>query len=297
MRALTTSALTLAAVIAVAPSASAHGVITQQGSVLIYTATNNCQPVPCPSTLVVSTPETGILQFEDGTSTGGIFWGPCTPVTGKKARCDSSGITRIDLVFDANDDSATVDAVIPVHATGGPGNDRITGGYGADLLEGGAGADTIVGGAGSDTLRGAEGDDAIDARDGVPDSVDCGDGVDSASVDQTDPPDLTTAFGCETVSVEDRPPPPPPPDTPPDTTITKSPRRETKRDHALFKFRATEAGSTYECSRDLSPYRPCDSPKRFRHMKRGPHLFKVRATDPAGNTDPTTARYRWRVVG
>ncbi len=297
MRTFATAALTLAAMLALAASASAHGVITKQGSVLTYTATNNCQPVPCPSTLVVSAPETGILVFEDNTSLGGIFWGPCIPVTEKKARCSSSGVTRIDLVFDANDDSATVATAIPIHAIGGLGNDRISGGYGADLLEGGPGADTLVGGLGGDTLRGDDGDDAIDARDGLPDSVDCGAGLDSASVDQTDPPDLITAFGCETVALENLPPPPPPPDTPPDTKLTKTPARQMKRDAALFKFKSTEPGSTYECSRDLGPYRPCRSPTRFRNLKPGRHLFKVRAIDEAGNKDPTTAAYRWKVIG
>lgn len=296
MRALITAVLSIAAAIAFAPSASAHGVITQQGSVLNFTTTNNCQPVACPSTLVVTTPETGIVQFEDNTSKGGIFWGPCTPVTEKRTRCESSGITRIDLVFDGNDDSATVDSVIPVHATGGGGNDRLSGGYGADLLDGGPGADSLTGGAGGDTLHGDDGDDAIDARDGLPDAIDCGAGADSAAADQTDPLDLMTAFGCETVSVESRPPPPPPPDTPPDTTITKFPRRATKRDTAVFRFKATEPGSSFECSRDASPYRPCKPPQRYRHLPAGRHAFKVRAIDAAGNADPTTARYHWRVT-
>jgi hypothetical protein len=172
----------------------------------------------------------------------------------------------------------------------------LIGGYGADILGGGPGADTIAGGPGSDAVSGEAGDDAIDVRDGEPDSVDCGDGVDWVLADQTDPPDLITAFGCETVSVEIAAPGPPPPDTPPDTKIKRSPRREAKRGKAVFRFKSTEAGSSFECSRDRSPYRPCRSPKRYRHLARGRHLFKVRAIDPAGNVDPTTATYRWRVV-
>jgi hypothetical protein len=295
VRLIATSVLSLAAVLALAPPASAHGVITRQGDVLTYTATNNCSPVPCPSTLVISAPETGVLQFEDTTSTGGIFWGPCTPVNETRTRCDASTISRIDVVFDHNDDSLTASITTPLQVSGGPGNDRLSGGFGADLLDGGDGADAIVGGAGSDMVLGGPGDDAIDVRDGLPDSVNCGDGIDAVSADQTDPTDLSSAFGCESVSVENAPPPGPPPDTPPDTTITKSPRRESKRDGAKFKFTATEPGSSYECSRDGSPYRPCRSPKRYRNLPPGRHLFKVRAIDPAGNTDPTTASYRWRV--
>jgi hypothetical protein len=269
-------------------------VITQDGSVLTYTATNNCQVTACPSTLVLTSPETGILQFEDDTSQGGIFWGPCTPVTERKTRCPSAGITRVDVVFDGNNDWAAVSIAIPVTVSGRGGNDEISGGYGADSLVGGPGNDSIVGGAGADAVSGEGGDDVIDVRDGIADTVSCGDGTDSASTDLADPPDLG-AFGCETVAMQDTPPAPGPPDTPPDTEIIQSPARETKRNGAKFKFKATEAGSTFECSRDASPYRPCSSPKRFDNLKRGKHVFKVRATDAAGNTDPTTAKYEWKV--
>ncbi len=291
------AALTVAVALVAASPAGAHGVITKDGSVLTYTATNNCEITSCPSTLVVTTPETGILQFEDRTSRGGIFWGPCTPVTEEKTRCDSSGIARIDVVFDHNDDSASMGTAIPVRVSGGLGDDRITGGYGEDLLHGGDGADTIVAGAASDVVFGDAGDDAIDVRDGFADAVSCGDGTDSASADLADSPNLSAGGSCETVSVQDTPPGPGPPDTPPDTTITKSPRRETDNDRARFRFKANEPDSTYECSRDHSPYRPCDSPKVYEELREGRHVFKVRATDTAGNTDPTTARFRWRVRG
>ena len=287
--------MTLAALIALASAASAgaHVVIDRDGSVLTLTASNNCAPTPCPSTLVATTPETGILEFRDETSNGGIFWGPCTPLTETRTRCDTGGITRVEVTFDRNDDSAAMGTAIPVNVKGALGDDEITGGFGADLLEGGGGDDAIVGGAGSDTVAGDAGNDLIDVRDGGPDTVDCGDGVDAVTADLSDP---ASPPGCEVVTVQDAPPPDPPPDTPPDTTITKSPPRKSDRDHAAFRFRASEPGSTFECSRDASPYRPCDSPKRFGGLRPGRHTFGVRATDAAGHTDPTTARYRWRVM-
>ena len=109
--------------------------------------------------------------------------------------------------------------------------------------------------------------------------------------------DAVVASGCELVSVAETSPPAPPPDTPPGTVIRKAPRRETKRDDAGFRFKATERGSRFECSRDHSPYRPCEAPKRYRHLAAGRHVFKVRAADVAGNVDPTTASYHWRVLG
>ena len=292
MRTLAAMTLATAVALAAAPAGGAHVVVDRDGPVLTLTASNNCAPTPCASTLVATTPETGILEFEDNTSKGGIFWGPCTPVTETRTRCDTSGITRVDVTFDRNDDSASMGTTIPVRVQGALGDDEITGGYGPDLLEGGGDDDTIVGGAGADTIAGGGGNDLIDIRDGAADTVDCGDGVDAVSADLADP---ANSPGCEVVTVLDAPPPDPPPDTPPDTTITKSPPRDSRHDSAVFRFRASEPGATFECSRDASPYRPCRSPKRFNGLKDGRHVFKVRATDDAGNTDPTTAAYRWKV--
>jgi hypothetical protein len=81
---------------------------------------------------------------------------------------------------------------------------------------------------------------------------------------------------------------------PPETTITKMPRRKTTKRRATFAFRADEDGSTFECSLDRHAFAPCTSPASF-HVKRGKHSLEVRATDSAGNTDPTPAKARWRV--
>ena len=76
--------------------------------------------------------------------------------------------------------------------------DTLIGSALANRLTGGQGGDTIDGGAGPDTLLGGEGNDTIDARDGVADSVDCGVGTDTATVDPVD-----TVSGCETVNLPD----------------------------------------------------------------------------------------------
>jgi Tol biopolymer transport system component len=66
------------------------------------------------------------------------------------------------------------------------GDDHLSGGQGEDVVRGGPGNDHIVGGPGSDLLAGGPGDDVIDARDGEPDMVDGGSGVDTALVDRSD---------------------------------------------------------------------------------------------------------------
>src|SRR4051794_7748657 len=83
---------------------------------------------------------------------------------------------------------------------GGSGDDTLVGGPATELLVGGAGNDTIDGGDGGDLLVGAAGDDTITARDGVADVVSCGDGTDTALVDQLDAPDSCEGVQAATVA-------------------------------------------------------------------------------------------------
>ncbi len=107
------------------------------------------------------------------------------------------------------------------------------------------------------------------------------------------------------------PPPPPPPGgggggggsgasadtTPPQTRITKGPKAKSSSRLAKLRFSSTEQGSTFQCKLDRNPFRPCRSPKKFGGLKPGKHVFKVRATDAAGNTDPTPAVKKFTVLG
>ena len=86
-----------------------------------------------------------------------------------------------------------------------------------------------------------------------------------------------------------------PDNDPPETTIVKGPRNRTRSTKARFKFESDEAGATFECSLDGKPARPCTSPKKLNHVKRGRHRFSVTATDQAANADATPASYRWKV--
>jgi hypothetical protein len=99
------------------------------------------------------------------------------------------------------------------------------------------------------------------------------------------------------------PPPPPAGDTdPPETTITSGPpnkvKTRKKQAKATFGFQSSEAGSSFQCSIDGAPFAPCTSPNAFKvkaKKKTREHDFDVRATDAAGNTDPTPAEDDWKV--
>jgi CSLREA domain-containing protein len=83
----------------------------------------------------------------------------------------------------------------------------------------------------------------------------------------------------------------------PQTRITGHPRPRSQRRSARFRFASDEKGSKFICSLDGRPYRPCRSPKTYSHLKPGVHVFRVRAIDAAGNTDPQPARWRFIVLG
>jgi hypothetical protein len=89
----------------------------------------------------------------------------------------------------------------------------------------------------------------------------------------------------------------PPDTTPPETTIDKHPKKKTTKSRARFKFHSSEAGSSFECKRDKKAFKPCGSPKKYKHLDPGKHRFKVRATDPEGKVDPSPAKFKWKVTG
>jgi hypothetical protein len=84
---------------------------------------------------------------------------------------------------------------------------------------------------------------------------------------------------------------------PPETTITKQPKDKTRKKRATFEFSSSESGASFECSIDgRAPtlFGPCGSPFTVK-VKKGRHIFEVRATDAAGNVDPTPATDDWKV--
>jgi hypothetical protein len=81
----------------------------------------------------------------------------------------------------------------------------------------------------------------------------------------------------------------------PQTKIPKHPNKETTERKATFKFKSSEPGSSFKCKLDRKPFKPCTSPKTYKRLKSGKHVFKVRATDPAGNADPTPAKWAWTI--
>ena len=85
--------------------------------------------------------------------------------------------------------------------------------------------------------------------------------------------------------------------TPPQTTITKGPSGQTTDRTPTFRFLSSESGSTFECKLDAKAWRSCVSPKTYALLAFGSHTFRARATDATGNTDPSPATRRFKIVG
>ncbi len=81
----------------------------------------------------------------------------------------------------------------------------------------------------------------------------------------------------------------------PDTRITKGPKK-TRATTVKFKFVSTESGAKFECKLDRQKFKACKSPKKYKGLKPGKHVFKVRALK-GKKVDPTPARRKFKILG
>jgi CSLREA domain-containing protein len=81
----------------------------------------------------------------------------------------------------------------------------------------------------------------------------------------------------------------------PQTTIKKGPKGKTHSTTAKFRFISSLSGSTFECKLDRKKFKPCKSPKTYKKLKPGKHVFRVRAKK-GGVTDPTPAVRKFKVL-
>jgi hypothetical protein len=90
--------------------------------------------------------------------------------------------------------------------------------------------------------------------------------------------------------------------------IDSHPSKQTSSHKAKFRFHVTFNPSghvppstlkflAYKCKLDSKRYRKCESPKRYRHLRKGRHTFKVKAVFKNGSGDASDpAKFRWKVT-
>lgn len=78
-----------------------------------------------------------------------------------------------------------------------------------------------------------------------------------------------------------------------------TPSDPSKSTSASFVFSGDDGDgsgvSGFECSLDAEAFSACSSPEEFSGLADGAHVFEVRATDAAGNSDPDPASFSWRI--
>lgn len=83
--------------------------------------------------------------------------------------------------------------------------------------------------------------------------------------------------------------------TPPNTTIVSGPSGTVPIASASIAFTASEPDVIFACSVDGAAFAACTSPASLTALAPGAHSFAVRATDAAGNADPSPAIWAWTV--
>jgi glucose/arabinose dehydrogenase len=75
------------------------------------------------------------------------------------------------------------------------------------------------------------------------------------------------------------------------------PPKRTASSAARFEFESPEAGVGYACKLDDGPLVPCNSPRVYRKLKPGEHVFRVVAEAPGESVEYSAATvFRWRVL-
>ena len=97
-----------------------------------------------------------------------------------------------------------------------------------------------------------------------------------------------------TPTVTPSPTPAPADATAPATSLRRAQIDQAKR-KATFSFGSGESGSTFSCRLDAKKPRPCTSPKTYKGLRPGKHVFRVKARDRAGNLDATPAVKRFKI--
>ena len=82
----------------------------------------------------------------------------------------------------------------------------------------------------------------------------------------------------------------------PQTKIVKANIRARKH---TASFRLSGSGGkgklSFQCRLDKGKYKTCRSGKSYKHLKRGKHVFRVRAKDASGKLDPTPATRKFKI--
>jgi hypothetical protein len=81
----------------------------------------------------------------------------------------------------------------------------------------------------------------------------------------------------------------------PDTAITRGPQGKIHSRTVVFAFRSDPPGASFECKFDDRKFKPCGSPRKYRHLGFGSHKFEVQAVNATG-TDSIPATRSFNII-
>jgi hypothetical protein len=84
--------------------------------------------------------------------------------------------------------------------------------------------------------------------------------------------------------------------TAPNVKITKGPSGTVHGHKVKIKFKADDAAATFACKLDRGQYKSCNSPVKYKRLDSGKHKVRISATDAAGNTDQSPAKFVFKVA-
>jgi arylsulfatase A-like enzyme len=81
----------------------------------------------------------------------------------------------------------------------------------------------------------------------------------------------------------------------PTGTVVTCPNTVHGSSMTLYPSTSEAPAERFECKLDIDPYTVCSTEKTYTRLGQGMHTVSVRATDIAGNTDPSPATLTWQV--
>lgn len=79
--------------------------------------------------------------------------------------------------------------------------------------------------------------------------------------------------------------------------LRSHPRKRTRKKSATFTFSATRSRATLLCSLDRAPLKRCSSPRRYKRLDAGRHVFRLVAMDGAERSAPVVFSWKVRDAG
>ena len=177
----------------------------------------------------------------------------------------------------------------PTGATGAPGTDGATGPAGATGAPGTDGATGPAGAPGAPGTTGPAGTTGAPGTDGATGPAGAsGPAGPSGATGATGAAGTngTNATATPAVKVQ----------AAPQTKIVKAKIRARKHT-ASFRFSGSggKGKLSFQCRLDKGKYKSCRSGKSYKHLKRGKHVFRVRAKDASGKLDQTPATRKFKI--